>query len=44
MIAIMSKNRLFSNEKNEISYIDLVLFKPTGKILDKIKKYVAGLD
>ena len=43
MIDIMSKNWLVTKENNKITYVDLVLFNPTGKILEKIKFYIENL-
>ena len=36
MVDIMSKNWLASTD-NKVNYVDLVLFNPKGKILEKIK-------
>ena len=43
MVDIMSKNWLASTD-NKVNYVDLVLFNPKGKILEKIKFFAQQLE
>lgn len=44
MLDIMSKNWLVTTKDTKITYVDLVLFNPTGRILEKIKYYSENLE
>ena len=44
MVDIMSKNWLMTENNKIMSYIDLILFNPTGSILEKIKNWTKKLE
>ena len=44
MVDIMSKNWLTSDGKSKLTYIDLILFNPTGSILENIKTWAKSLE
>ena len=44
MVDIMSKNWLSGNLDNQVTYIDLILFNPKGKILEQIKTWAKELN
>ena len=44
MLDIMTKNWLVSKNENKLFYVDLVLFNPKDKILEKIKGWLKDLE
>lgn len=44
LVDIMSKNWLVTSNKHKLVYVDLILFNPTGLILEKIKNWANELD
>ncbi len=44
MVDIMSKNWLVVKHNRKITYVDLILFNPTGNILEKIKDWTNKLE
>ena len=44
MLDIMSKNWLVSKNEHKLFYVDLILFNPKDKILEKIKSWLKDLE